>query len=181
MATSSEESLSLYHSDHRLSLDLKNEREYTAFQFDLYVPEGTDVTQMQLNTQRHQKHQLLYNMVEDGHYRVVALSTSNRSFNGNDGELLNISVEGLYNEEVSIRNIHFFTPDGSDYQFNDILSVTSVATEITDKDFTPLNSHLSPLYDLQGRRIGNLSPITSHPSSLKQGVYIVNGKKVVMK
>ena len=47
---------------------------------------------------------------------------------------------------------------------------------------------MSPLengvYDLQGRRVGcakaNSSPFTIH-SSIKKGIYIQNGKKVVMK
>ena len=34
----------------------------------------------------------------------------------------------------------------------------------------------SAVYDLQGRRV---SPLTSQPSPLKKGLYIVNGKKVV--
>ena len=181
-AADCEESLNLYDkSDNRLSLVLKNERDYTAFQFDLYMPEGTDVAEMQLNNRLTPTHQLLYNKVKDGHYRVAVLSLSNDLLSGN--ELLNIFVEGMGNKCVSIHNIHFFTSDGSDYRFDDILSVTSVATEIADNDhLSPHSSLLSPLYDLQGRHIANdHSPLTSHPSSLKQGVYIVNGKKVVMK
>ena len=36
-------------------------------------------------------------------------------------------------------------------------------------------------YDLQGRCIGNLSPLTTHSSPLKKGIYITNGKKYVRK
>ena len=35
------------------------------------------------------------------------------------------------------------------------------------------------VYDLSGRRV--LSPLISHPSPLKKGLYIVNGKKVLIK
>ena len=41
-------------------------------------------------------------------------------------------------------------------------------------DVTPLDTHLSPLYDLQGRQVN-----VSVSVSVKKGVYIVNGKKIV--
>ena len=41
------------------------------------------------------------------------------------------------------------------------------------------NSRLNnSVYDLQGRKV---SPLTSHPSPLKKGVYIYNGRKIVLK
>ena len=33
------------------------------------------------------------------------------------------------------------------------------------------------VYDMQGRKVGIL---TAHPSSLRKGIYVVNGKKVVI-
>ena len=77
------------------------------------VPEGTDVEKMMLNTLRQQQHQLLYNKLENGHYRVAALSTVNDIFNGNDGELLNIAVSGTGSNEVSISDIHFIDVRGN--------------------------------------------------------------------
>ena len=124
--------LSLTGRDGILSLNLENERYYTAFQFDLYVPEGADVTQLLLNAERKQKHQLLYNKVEEGHYRVAALSTSNNEFNGNNGELLNISLTGADNSEVSIRGIHFFDAQGKDYLFDDICGASPTSIRQID-------------------------------------------------
>lgn len=67
------DAISLTGSGGCLSLNLENERSYTAFQFDLFVPEDVDVTAMLLNAERKQGHQLLYNKVENGHYRVAVL------------------------------------------------------------------------------------------------------------
>ena len=176
------ESLNLYcNRDNHLSLVLKNERDYTAFQFDLYVPEDANVEQILLNEQINQTHQLLYNKVEDRHYRVAALSFSNDPFNSNSGELLNIIVEGISTEEVSIRNIHFFTPDGSDYRFNDILTVTNVATGVSDEELRMKNEelHSTAIYDLQGRCVSIGS--ANAPSPHKKGIYIIDGKKVMAK
>ena len=55
-----------------------------------------------------------------------------------------------------------------------------------------LISHPSSIYDLQGRKVADLSPLhpkqsspprslPSHPSPLKKGIYIVNGQKIVIK
>ncbi len=159
-----------------LSLALTNSRAYTAFQFDLYVPDGTDVAQMLLNAQRKQKHQLLYNKVEDGHYRVAAISTSNRAFNGNDGELLAITLDGFTSDDIAMRNILFFDAAGNSYQFDDISMMNDAGTTgIAERNDVMEESAGSDIiiYDLQGRKV--------EKSNLTKGLYIVNGKKVVIK
>lgn len=165
----SEDALSLTLTDEGLALVLANQRDYTAFQFDLFVPEGTDVARMLLNAERKQKHQLLYNKVEEGHYRVAALSTSNRTFQGNDGELLNFTLEGVASGDVTIRDIHFFDTEGGDYMFCDLQS--SSATEISSLKEEQTTTRPHGIYDLQGRKVETMS----------HGIYIVNGKKVIIK
>ena len=169
--------LTLTESSNSLSLCLANQRYYTAFQFDLYVPEGVDVMQIQINKERKQKHQLLYNKVENGHWRVVALSTSNRTFEGNNGELLNVALGNNSSEGISLSNIKFFDAKGSGYQFNDLyLSGTTMIQSKDDGQWTTDNS--STVYDLQGRKMVNGK---SSNCQLPRGVYIVNGKKVMIK
>ncbi len=176
--TAGEETLALSaNGENGLSLALQNMREYTAFQFDLYVPEGADVTRMLLNAQRKQKHQLLYNKVEEGHWRIAALSTSNRTFLGSDGELLAITLDALTGEEIAIRNILFFDAAGNSYQFDDLyLSGTTMIQSMNNEHWTMDNS--STVYDLQGRKIVN-GKSSNH--QLSKGIYIVDGKKVLVK
>ena len=148
------------------SLSMNNERQYTAFQFDLYVPEDLEISNVMLNEQRKHGHQLLYNKVENGHYCIAALSISNNVFNGVDGELLNIAVNGVAGNEVNICNIHFFDVYGNDYQFNDINGSTT-----TDMNSLPhaFSKGGKAIYDLQGRK----------REKLQRGVNIVNGKKIL--
>ena len=155
--------LSLTAHDGNLSLNLDNNRDYTAFQFDLYVPENVDVSQMMLNAERKQGHQLIYNKVEECHYRVAALSLSNHTFNGHNGELLNIALEGLSGNEVSIRNIQFFDAEGRGYQFEDVEA--AITTGLTPT----LSKGEGVIYDLQGRK----------REKVLRGVNIVNGKKIL--
>lgn len=155
--------------DHSLSLSMENSSAYTAFQFDLLMNSDVEVMEMQLNNSRKNGHQLLFNKVGDGHYRVVVLSTSNNSFNGNAGELLNIQLDGFNTEGLTVSDIHFYTSRGGDKQFED-LTVQGGTTAI---DLQPAEEKLGTdaVYDLQGRK----------QSTLKRGVNIVNGKKVMVK
>ena len=155
--------------DHSLSLSMENSSAYTAFQFDLLMNSDVDVMEMQLNNSRKNGHQLLFNKVGDGHYRVVALSTSNNCFNGNAGELLNIQLDGFNTEGLTVSDIHFYTSRGGDKQFED-LTVQGGTTAI-DLQYAEEKLGTDAVYDLQGRK----------QSTLKRGVNIVNGKKVMVK
>ncbi len=159
--------LSLTQSSNSLALNLSNGRGYTAFQFDLYVSDDAIVNQMMLSAERGQGHQLLYNKVKTGHYRVAVLSTSNSTFQGNEGELLSFTVEGTPFAEASIRNILFFDTHANGYAFDD-MSIDMV-TGLQDVNINGNKDDV--IYDLQGRKL----PI------VQRGVNIINGKKVVVK
>ena len=158
--------------DHSLSLAMESQHPYTAFQFDLYTNSEDDVMNLRLNTARKNGHQLISNKVDEGHYRVVALSVANNGFNGNNGELLNIQLDGVNTDNVTISNIHFITSDGTDYRFDD-LSLSS-ATGIEGLTPSPSPKGEGNVYDLSGRKV-------SESSVLPKGVYVVNGKKVIAK
>lgn len=100
----------------------------------------------------------------DNRYRVTALSLSNAAFKGNEGELLNISIDGLPTEEISIENILFVAKDGTGITFNG-LSLSGTVTGIANID---ANEGNNVIFDLQGHRL----------SKVQRGVNIVNGKKL---
>ena len=160
------ETLILTEKDGSLSLRFENERNYTAFQFDLYVPKDAEITEMILNPERKQGHQLLYNKVEAGHYRVAALSTSNNEFNKTNSELLNITLKNMTDKNVSIRNIQFFDARGNDFQFED---VEGSATTVMNSFSPPLFKNENLVYDLHGRK----------REKLQKGVNIINDKKIL--
>ena len=56
------------------------------------------------------------------------------------------------------------------------------AGENTGISLSPVTRHSSPIYDLQGRRVGNhTSPLSTFRSPLPKGVYIMDGRKVVIR
>ena len=121
---------------------------------------------MILNPERKQGHQLLYNKVEAGHFRVAALSTSNNEFNKTNSELLNITLKNMTDKNVSIRNIQFFDARGNDFQFED---VEGSATTVMNSFSPPLFKNENLVYDLHGRK----------REKLQKGVNIINDKKIL--
>lgn len=105
-----------------LNINLKNENEITAFQFDLTLPSGITVNTMlndddeqapnvQLTERKKSKHQLSCVQQEDGSYRIVVISMSNQTFRDNDGAIVAVNVtasstmsSGSYYAKLS--NIH---------------------------------------------------------------------------
>lgn len=152
--------------DNGLSLTLTGDMNFTAFQFEVDVPEGFDISAMRINSQRKDNHQLLFNKVADNRYRVAALSLSNAVFKDYDGELLSISLEGTGPVDICIHDIHFVTTNGTDVIFDDVYlngNTTGIA-DIHAKENTPI-------YDLQGRR----------HSTLQRGTNIVGNRKIIVK
>lgn len=161
--------LSLTQNGDSLSLNLTNSTAYTAFQFELYFSETADVETMKLSIERKQRHQLLYNKVEDGHYSVAALSVSNKTFLGSEGELLSFILNGEFPNDVTVCNIRFFDTEGNEYLFDDIrISRTDGIGSIENGKLKMGNA---VVYDLQGRRL----------SRMQRGINILNGRKVVLR
>ena len=156
--------------DQSLSFSMEDNSAYTAFQFDLTMPEGMDVTQMTLNSHRNQSHQLLFNKIGEGHYRVVALSTSNNSFNGAVGELLNMSFNSQPTDDIVINNIHFVTAQGNDLLFSAIGISGDTPTSISGVSSNATNSD-GKVYNLNGQRL----------TKLQKGLNIIQGRKVLIK
>jgi len=159
--------------EQNLSISLDNVRDYTAFQFDLYASDNAVIQNVVLNKLRKQKHQLLYNKLGDGHYRIVCLSTSNKVFNGTDGELLCIETEGFNIDNIILKDIHFFTVDGGDYSLRYVKQIG----EATDIDEVVRADESLPedgaWYTITGAKFDTKPSVP--------GVYIHNGRKILVK
>jgi hypothetical protein len=158
---------------------MESQRQYTAFQFDLMTNNNTDVMDMALNTARKNGHNLLFNKVGEDRYRVVVLSVANNGFNGTAGELLNIQFDSFDFDELTISNIHFITSGGTDYRFDD-LTVQGETTIISNPEKSTDVDQPRRIYDLSGRQIF-VPSVSSETTVLPKGVYIVNGRKVIVK
>ena len=155
----------------RLSLQMEGNGRYAAFQFDLWLPDDVDVMEMILNDNRVQGHQLMYNKLGEGHYRIVALSTSANSFSGTSGELLRMTLNAFRTDDIHMDNIHFVTPDGSEQLFESLGVGDEIRTTFINNINNGKNSGKRTIYNLNGQRL----------STPQKGLNVINGRKVVVK
>lgn len=150
-----------------LSLSLNSLMPYTAFQFDLTLPEGSDINMAKLSA-RMKGHQLMYHQTGERTWRFVALSLANKEFVDHEGALLHIQAGNPDTDEVAVSNIRFITSDGNTHLFDTVSSATP--TDIVEMPVSGVRED-GVYYDLRGMRV----------SSPDKGVYILNGKKVIIK
>ena len=166
-------SLAQLEEDGSLSLQLSGSTGFTAFQMNLHATEA-EVEQMVLNAERKNGQQLLYNKVEEGVYRIAALSTSNRTLRQSEGEVLNIQLDYAGADGIRLTDILFVTPQGQEVTFPDLVlgtttAIRGIATD--DEEASGASAHDKSIYDLSGRRL----------QQTQRGLNIVGGKKVVVK
>lgn len=137
------------------SIKLRNAENYTAAQFDIHLTDGSTVNYLSLNSTS--DHQMTWQMVDANTCRVIVYSLSNSPFRAVKDELFNVTLSG--NATIS----------------NELLvNVDSMVTGINEMQFDkPVN-----VYDLRGNKVRSN---TTDLNDLQKGVYIVNGKKVVVK
>lgn len=153
-----------------LGLWLTNEAAYVASQFDIRLSAGQTLEGVALNDSRAGGHLLTCEKISDGLYRVVICSLTGNAYRGDSGELLTISVKGQ--GEVAVENILFVTADATEKRFADLHSgTTAIGT-------ARLLAAPADIYTTDGRMVR--SQATSL-DGLKKGVYIVNGRKEVVR
>ena len=97
----------------RMSITLDNVLDYTAFQFDLQLPEGLEANNFQL-TDRASGHAFDVNTLSEGKMRVLCYSPALRAIEGSDGALLtfDVTAAGELNGDITVDGIEFVTTDG---------------------------------------------------------------------
>lgn len=170
-ANGDKDRLSLTYNGHRmLSLCLYNEALYTGFQFDIKLSSELTFEGANLNELRCVDHILNYAKIGENLYRVVVYSTTNQPFKGNSGELLNLVVSG--NGEVTVDNIRFVQNSNQKKLFSPLYVGESTGIH-TVETMQPNN-----IYNVDGRLVRSQA---ENKDGLRKGIYIINGKKQVVK
>ena len=158
-------------SDNTMSLMLDNHANYVASQFDLMLSEGQQLNSITLNSNRGNSHITSYSKIANNLYRVMIYSLDNSAYTGNSGELVNINVAG--GGESVIDNILFVTEGQAEKHFAMLGGNGTTGLDIINTDDVK-----NGVYTIDGRLVRSKTNTTS---SLKKGVYIINGKKHVVK
>jgi len=155
--------------NHALSLCLNNESGYVASQFDVHLSAGQTLESIMLNSIRSKDHVLTYTKMDGNTYRVVVYSLGNQAYSGNEGELLSIQVSGTGN--IDIDNILFVTTGQNEKWFASLHSSTTGINAV--KEIETMD-----IYSIDGRLVRKQ---VNNMNDLKKGIYIVNGKKQVVR
>jgi len=146
------------------AIALANNEAYTASQFDIKLPAGCTISDMQ-KTARCQDHSLGYERIADDAYRVIIYSLHNDSYTGNDGPLLTFRTDCI-SGDLNLENTLFVNANHG--------KATAVNVQIISgiNDVT-IPNHNNVWHNLQGIRL------ESQPTG--KGVYLHQGKKVYVK
>lgn len=102
-----------------IPVSLENESELTAFQTDLYLPNGFELVKedgdylVELSDRKGRDHVIMANDLDDGGIRIISYSTTVKPYSGNEGELFYITVK---------------TPDDGDGDYTIMLKNTLLTT-----------------------------------------------------
>lgn len=190
-----------------IEICLANSTSYTAFQCDIYLPEGLsslvedDEYIVDLSDRKSRSHTIATSLQPDGALRVVAFSSKNSTFTGNDGALMILPLVASENLpggtlEMSVKN-NLFVSDNVEYTLPDINAKINNTTSVDDitnnsKSIITTNGNtllitsptqcLMKLYSIDGRCTTlDLSQGENSFIIPNKGIYIIDGNKIVIK
>ena len=145
----------------------------TALQFNLSLPSSVAIDDEITLGAAAENHTYSVQSLASGDYLVVLYSMNLNTFG--DGVLLNIPVVAGENggtESSSLYNVRMSTVDAVSHKCDDASFKVTVNTPTTCVDEVKCeNGEVKTIYDLQGRKVDTSS----------KGLYIINGKKVLVK
>lgn len=153
--------------DEGFGVSLHAENAYRGFQMDIVLPEGCDITSLTADNMVAATHNVRYSKIEDGRYRVVASSINGSALAGNVENLFNIKAE---TNDIKVENIVFATDGLQEKRFADIRQ-----SDVTGIENVTSVEKSAEIYDICGVKVNGAL------ENLAKGVYIVNGKKVIIK
>jgi hypothetical protein len=164
---------------------LNNNAAFSAFQADIYLPEGLEFVEATLSD-RKADHSLASRVRVDGSVRLLSYSLGVNAFAGSEGELVYMTVKATDNFvgdfQIEIDNIIFVQPDRTSCYLEptvaDVTGYTGVEGVEDDEIVVKVvgNSIVAPegaeVYDLNGLRV--------NAENLAKGIYIVKvGNQIV--
>ena len=172
-----------------IGLKMENADNFIAFQCDVYLPEGMIVARndngkllVGLADGITSNHVVSANMLDNGVLRVVLMSPQNESIKLLENSIINLTVEtdeGMTdNRVIDIRDIRFVRNIGNSEYLAPDASATVTFGDVTGIEDIQTEGETFDVYNLRGQKVR--TNVTNF-NGLQKGVYIVNGKKVMVK
>ncbi len=148
-----------------LTYDMTNLPQYTAVQFEVKVPEGMQVNHIRPVKGMTNSHNVMSCQTSADTYTVVVYSLSNELLKPENDHLIEIDVNGASTENLEVKNMVAANRFGKTVR----IEGSAIVTDIKDVGRSKASDKV---YDLRGIR---------HNDAHKKGLYIINGKKAVVK
>ena len=101
-------------------INLSNDLNITAVQMDMTLPEGMTLIGASLSDRADASHQVEFEHLSNGDYRLLASSSANKAFSSNYGTLLTLTLAGMPSSNSVLRNIILASPENTGYELDDI-------------------------------------------------------------
>ena len=152
-----------------LAIGLNNAGDYSMYQLDVTLPTGAELIDVEGTERMSSNHTIEFAHQYGTTWRILVGSGNLATIKGSEGDILRLNVSGLTDGEIIIDNAEFVTPALVSTTMRPLCIGVGQATGITNL----LPDSATEIYNLQGVKV--------NASQLTPGVYMVNGKKYVVK
>lgn len=167
---------------HTMDVELINTAGISAMQLDITLPQGLSITDVN-TTSRADGMRMGYNEIEPGKWRI--LLTNATAMKGNSGTLFNITVQadGSFggNDFINIDNIIAVEPSELVHFINDLTLEVGNTTGVKDINIDSNPTGPVDVYNMNGQLLRHNVERNDATQGLPAGIYIVGGKKVIVK
>lgn len=164
-----------------LHIQMDNVAEVTLWQADITLPCGVSVSEDEFGDSlvritggrtTESRHSIAINQLEEGTYRILCCSSTNKTFSGNSGEVatLWLNLPETNEEEKStivFSNIKIVEPSTDKHEPNDSLSYI-IYTDTEAIDAITESSSRQPIYNLAGQKLNHVD----------EGLFIYDGRVI---
>lgn len=121
-----------------VSILLDNDSEFTAFQCDMYLPEGLTAENIALTDRKTSNHTFSTKQIPEGAIRMMSYSMKLKTFSGNSGALVTLDVTASDDftgpATIALRNLVFTTNTGVEIILADEECTVTVASTVMRGD-----------------------------------------------
>ena len=167
---------------HTMDVEMHNNAQFSAMQLDITMPQGLTIDNV-TTTSRTSNMTMGFNEIEPGKWRILIHSAT--TTNGNKGTLLNITVKAddyfTGNDFINIGNIMAVEPNELVHEIGEINVEVGTTTGVNDINLDNTDNGPVDVYNMNGQLIRHNIQRNEATTGLPSGIYIVGGKKVIVK
>ncbi len=105
---------------YEVAINMSNNIALSAMQMDLNLPQGMTLVDATLSDRASASHQVAFNQLNNGDYRLLSSSPACKSFKGNNGTVLTLTLKGTPSSNGGLRNIQLASPRAEGYSIDDL-------------------------------------------------------------